>query len=226
HCLVSVIERGFAEFVSIPLNAGDFAGLTSDARSCIDKLADAVIARDALSWRGSWMRRNRFDLKSLTWHRRSSGFLHFHQKTFELWCVSVRIDSCWREQVRRVERRLAFILFNPAITPVDRNADLEGLLTVDHHRLYSLCDHSLGNVLIAGAGYFDLLAPSNAHLIRKLSGNFDEGLGNELHVHRIVLGPVVVMLSQPIGSANHVEALLGRTPLVQVRLELLGHWIV
>src|SRR5262249_24744678 len=100
------------------------------------------------------------------------------------------------------------------------------LLAINHHRLDSLRDHSFGNVLIAGAGYFDLLAASNAHLTRKLSRNFHERLWNALHVHRILLAPAVIALSQPVGSANPLEGLLRRSPLVQVSLVLLGNWIV
>src|ERR1051326_8752848 len=64
----------------------------------------------------------------------ASYLLHLHQKPLELRCERVRINRRRRQHIRRSQRGLAFILGDSAIAPVNRNADLLGLLPVDAHR--------------------------------------------------------------------------------------------
>src|SRR5690242_21176055 len=55
-----------------------------------------------------------------------SCLLHLHQKPLELGRVGVGIDHRGRELIGRRQRRLALVLRDPAIAPVDRNPDLVG----------------------------------------------------------------------------------------------------
>ena len=46
--------------------------------------------------------------------------------------------------------------------------------------------------------------------------DLDERLGHQLHVHGIVLGPVVIVLGQPVSRADDVEALARRADICPV----------
>src|SRR5258706_16432023 len=63
---------------------------------------------------------------------RSAGseFLDLHQEAFELGRVGVRIDRRRRQLICCIQRSLARVFRNPAIPPVNRHANLEGLLAV------------------------------------------------------------------------------------------------
>ena len=108
---------------------------------------------------------------------------------------------------------------------MNRHADLISLLAVDHHRLDAFGDHGLGDVFAASAGDFHSLAPGNSHLVGQLCRYFNERFRHQLDVHGIVLGPIVVVLSQPVRGTHHVESLFGCAQLVQVRFEFLGDGI-
>ena len=109
---------------------------------------------------------------------------------------------------------------------MDRHADLVELLAVHHHGLDALGHHRLGDVVAACAGHLHLLAAANAHLVGQFSGNLHERLRHQLHIHWIVLRPVVIVLGEAIGGADDVVAFLHRAVLVHRGLELLHHRIV
>src|SRR6185295_10950116 len=146
----------------------------------------------------------------------SLGFLEFYKKTFELWCVSIWINRGGRKRICRSQRCLPFIFRYTAITPVNGYANLISLLAVNHHWLNAFGHHRFRDVNTTGAGDFDLFASRDSHLIRELCRHFDEGLRHELDVHRIVLGPVVIMLGQAIGRADDIEAFRGCAQLIHV----------
>src|SRR5262245_39090020 len=50
--------------------------------------------------------------------------LDLHEESFEFRRISIRVNGGGRQQIRRVERGLAFVLLDAAIAPVDWNADL------------------------------------------------------------------------------------------------------
>ena len=106
------------------------------------------------------------------------------------------------------------------------NAYLKRFFAVDHHRLDAFGNHRFSDVLAAGAGDFYFLAAGNSHLVSKLRGHFDERFRHELHIHRIVLRPIVIVLSQSIGCADHVESLGRCSELIQVGFEFLRDGIV
>ena len=86
------------------------------------------------------------------------SLLHFDQESLELGRVRVGIDDRRRKQLAGCQRGLAFVFGDAAIAPVNRDADLVGLLAVDHHRLDAARHHRLGDVVAARAGHLDLLA--------------------------------------------------------------------
>ena len=92
---------------------------------------------------------------------------------------------------------------------MDRDADLIGLLAVDHHRLDALGDHGLGDV--AGCGRcvtFTFSPPLMPISSASSAGISTNGSGTSCTFIGIVLGPVVVVLGQPVRRADDVEALL------------------
>src|ERR1043166_2967846 len=153
-------------------------------------------------------------LSSLTSRPFPSSLLDLHEEALELRRVGVRVNRRRLKLVRGVERRLALVLLDAAVAPVNRDADLVSLLAVNHHRPDAPGDHRLGDVDAARARDFHFLAAGDAHLVGELPRDFDGGFGDELDVHRVVLRPVVVVLGQTVGGADDVEALVGRTQLV------------
>src|SRR5262249_34451186 len=107
-----------------------------------------------------------------------------------------------------------------AVAPVNGDSDLVGLLAVDHHRLDALGDHGFGDVFAARTTDFQLLTAANAHLVRHFRRNLNKWLRDKLHVHGVVLGPIVVVLGQAIGCADDA-VIFGVTVLVEVRFKLL-----
>ena len=66
--------------------------------------------------------------------------------------------------------------------------------------------------MAARAGHSNFLSAFELHLLREFERNFHKRLRHQLHVHGIVLGPVVIVLGQPIRRADHLEFLLGHRP--------------
>src|SRR5216683_6841459 len=201
----------------VPFDTGDLTGFATDAGGNVDVLADFFGALRALTGNRSGMGRDFLNLKCLWVTHLMPSFLcllDLHQKTFELRRVSVWIDRRGRKLINRIKRGLAFVLLDAAIAPVNGNADLIGLLAVDHHRLDALSDHSLGDILAASTADLDFLAATNSHLVGELRRNFDERLRHKLHVHGIVLSPVVIMLGETIRRADDIETLIWRAKLV------------
>src|SRR5437868_14978494 len=95
---------------------------------------------------------------SLILVRLPSSPFDLHEEAFELRRVGVRVNRRGRELVRRVERRLAFVLLDAAVAPVNRDANLVGLLAVNHHRLDAPGDHRLRDVDAARARDLHALA--------------------------------------------------------------------
>src|SRR5258705_10239880 len=98
-----------------------------------------------------------------------------HEEAFELMCVSIRIENRWRKLIGKIFRSLAFILGDAAISPVNRDADLIGLLSVDQHGLDTVRDHSFCNVLRTSAYHFYLVTAGYTSLACKLDGNLNKG---------------------------------------------------
>src|SRR5216684_1222505 len=133
-----------------------------------------------------------FWMRSVAWLIEFLRFLQLHEKALEFRCVSVGIKYRRRQQIHQRPRVLAFVLGDAPITLMNGNADLVDLLSVDHHRLEPLRDHRFCDVLPADAGDFHFFAARESHFLRHLRGYLDKWLRHQLHVHRIVLRPVVV----------------------------------
>src|SRR5688572_14372762 len=125
-----------------------------------------------------------------------SSLFKFDKESLVLRCIGVRVYRSRRQLIGRSERGLALILLDTAIAPMNWNAYLIGLLTVDYHGLNTLRDHRFGDVNATSARHLHLLTTGNTHFICQLRRNLHERLRHKLHVHRIVLGPVMVVLSQ------------------------------
>src|SRR5437879_1405489 len=101
------------------------------------------------------------------------SLLSLDEKAFELGRIRVGVNHGRREHVNGVQGRLPLVFCNPAVTPVNGNPDLIRLLAVNHHGLDTARDHSLGNVLAAGAAHFDFVTPAHPEIARQFNGNFD-----------------------------------------------------
>src|SRR6516162_7280055 len=75
------------------------------------------------------------------------GFLQLDEEALELRRVSIGIDNRRGQQVHGGLRSSVYVLGNTQEAPVDRYANLIGLLAVHIHSLDSLRDHRLGNIL-------------------------------------------------------------------------------
>src|ERR1044072_1900044 len=146
----------------------------------------------------------------------SLGFLEFYKKTFELRCVSIWINRGGRKRICRSQRCLPFLFRYPAIAPVNGYANLISLLAVNHHRLNAFGYHRFRDINTTGTGDSDFFAARDSHLIGELRRHFDKRLGYKLHIHPIVLGPVMIMLGQPIGRADDIEAFRRCAQLIHV----------
>src|SRR5712692_842127 len=155
----------------------------------------------------------------------SLSLFDLHEEAFELRCVSVRIEDRRRELIGQVLRGLALVLGDAAIAPVNRNADLIGLLPIDHHGFDTFRYHCFRYVLPTSTRHFYPVTTCDTSLVCKLDGYLNERLWNKLNNHRVVLGPVVIVLGQPIGCANDVETLIWCAQLVVLRLHLLDYGI-
>src|SRR5262249_49107835 len=114
---------------------------------------------------------------------------------------------------------------NSAIAPVDGNPDRIDGLAVYLERSYALCDHCFGLVFTAGAGDFYHVSALNTFGLGQFMWHFHKCLWHQLHIYRIVLGPIVIVLGEPVGGANHVIALVRRAQFIDVRLKRLRHRI-
>src|SRR5436190_2186353 len=132
HRLVGVVECRLLEWHVVPFDARDLAGLAADARGDVYVLADLILPLHAGARDASGVTRNLFDLQRASGHR--SGLLDLHKEPLELRRVGVGIDDRRREKIRRRQRGPARILGNPAVAPMDRDADLIRLLPVNLHR--------------------------------------------------------------------------------------------
>src|SRR5580704_16134129 len=68
HGLVSVVENGFAKWITVPFETGDLAGFAADAGGNVDQLGDAVIARCVEAGDRTGVSGNRFDLEGTVAH--------------------------------------------------------------------------------------------------------------------------------------------------------------
>src|SRR6202521_434365 len=167
-----------------------------------------------------------FWMRSVAWLMRALRFLELHQEALEFRCVSVGIKHRRSEHIHQCLGVLAFVLDDTAIALMNGDADLVDLFAVDHHGLDALCDHRFRDVFPADARNLYLFAPAETHLLRHFGGNLDERLRDELHVHRIVFRPVVIMLGEAISRADNGVAVLRRAVFVIRRLEAFYHRIV
>src|SRR5579872_508249 len=155
-----------------------------------------------------------------------SCLFQLDEKALKFRGVCVGINHRWCEPVGDGSRVLACIFLNAAITLMDRNADLVHLFAVNRHRLNTLGDEGFCDIVASRTGDLHLVAPLDPQLPSQLDWNFDERFRNKLDIHRVIFGPVVVMLGEPVGGADDVEALVWRAILVRRRGELLDHRIV
>src|SRR5580692_414490 len=156
----------------------------------------------------------------------SSGLFHLHEEALEFRSIGIGVDHRRREQIRQRPRVLAFVLGDSPIALMNGEANRIDFLAVDHQRLDSLGDHRFRNVISTDARYFYFFAAGEAHFIGHLHRNLDKRLWYELHVHRIILRPVVIKLGQAIGRADNRVTVLGRRIFVVRRFETLHHGIV
>src|SRR5262249_7534951 len=112
-----------------------------------------------------------------------------------------------------------------AIAPVNRDADLKGFLSIDHHSFNSFSDHGLSTIHAARARYLQQFTAANSHLVGELCRHFDERLRHKLHVHGIFFRPIVVVLSQAVRGANDVVVFSGAV-FVGIGLEFLHNRII
>src|SRR5438067_4314375 len=87
--------------------------------------------------------------------------LHFHQEALELWRIWVGIGRRRRKLVDIRERSPTLVFGDAAEAAVDGDADLVGLLAVDHHRLDAARDHGFGDVMAARAGDLQFFAAAD-----------------------------------------------------------------
>src|SRR5262247_1062529 len=95
------------------------------------------------------------------------NLLQLHQEAFEFGRVGIRIEDRRRKLIREVFRSLVFVLGDAAITPVNGDADLIGLFTINHHRLYAIRDHRFRYVFRASACYFHFVTARNSPFTRE-----------------------------------------------------------
>ena len=105
-------------------------------------------------------------------------------------------------------------------------ADLEGFLALNFHGPDAPRDHGLGNVVAANTADFHFVAAANPQLVGQFDRNLNKRLRHQLYVHGIVLGPVVIMLGQPVSGADDVVFLPRGCVLVHIRLISLHDRIV
>src|SRR5579871_2176476 len=160
--------------------------------------------------------------------RISLDLLDFYQEALKLRRVRVRINYRRREVVYERAFVVRTSVINPAIAPVNRYADLVCLLALacELHPLDTSRHHGLGVVRTANAADLEFVSALDLQLVSQLSWNFYEWLRNKLHVHGIVLGPIVVVLGQAIRGADNVVALFGCAVLIHIRGEFLYHRII
>src|SRR5688572_6612602 len=121
------------------------------------------------------------------------AFSIFTRNPFDSGVQEFGSTTAGRKEVRKRLRVPARVFCDAAIPLVNWNADLIHLLAIDHHGLDSPGDHGLCDIEAPRAGYLPRLATPDPHFVSQLGWNFNERLGNELHVHRVVFRPVVVM---------------------------------
>src|SRR5438477_4689144 len=109
---------------------------------------------------------------------------------------------------------------------MDWNTNLVDLFPVNGHGLDAFGDERLGDVVAPRARHLYSVIALDAQLVRQFHRNLDEGFGNELHVHLVVLCPVVIVLGESVGGADDVEAVAGSGVLVGCGLEFFDHRIV
>ena len=110
---------------------------------------------------------------------------------------------------------------------MNRDADLERLLAIDLHRTNAAGHHRFRNVVSACARDLHFFTAANSHTIGQFSRHFDERLRHELDIHRIILGPVVIVLGKTVGGTDDVELrVTGFRIFVHIRLILFHDRIV
>ncbi len=209
HGLIAIVEGRVGEGVTVPLEASYLAGLAADASRGIDQLADLLCALHAGAGDGPRMTRDLHDLQRCLAHT-SLDLFDLHKKALELGRESVRINHRRREAIGDGPSVPRAVFLNSAIALVNGQTNLEDSLTVDRHGLDSLGDKCLRDVEAARACQLYLLATFNPKFVRQLNWNLNERFGNQFDVYRIILRPIVIVLSQSVRGADHVEPFTGR----------------
>src|ERR1700756_1320218 len=97
--------------------------------------------------------------------------LELYQEAFKLRGEGIGIDHCRRQLVGQGLGRFPFVLGNATEAPVNRNANLEGLLAIDLHGTDAAGHHRFSNVVAPDAADLHPFASPNAPPIRKLAPN-------------------------------------------------------
>src|SRR5215470_4667373 len=108
------------------------------------------------------------------------GFLELYQETLKFRGIGVWVGYGWRQPIHDRSCVLTLVFLNAAITLMNGNSDLIGLLSINDHGLDTFGDKCLGDVVIACAGDFDFVPTINPQLLSQFDGNFYERLGDEL----------------------------------------------
>src|SRR5512140_1155472 len=147
-----------------------------------------------------------------------SRLLELHEEALELRRPGVGVHRRSREEVReRADVAGAAV----GVPPVERVADLPDLLSVGLERPEAFGDHRDALDRAARGGHLPHRAVRDAEGLRERFGDLDEEPGLELVQDLRVLGPVVVVLRQPVRGADDRE-LVPRAVDVLVVLERLG----
>src|SRR6266849_9382680 len=154
------------------------------------------------------------------------GLFDLHKKALELRRECVWIYYRWREAVRDRPSVPGPVFLNSTVALVNRHANLEDSLAVNHHGLDTFRNECFRNVEASRARQLHRLAAFDAKFFSQLHWNLNERFGNQFDIHWIILCPIVIVFGQPVRCADHVEALTGGAQLVERGLQLLDDRIV
>src|SRR5579884_4306090 len=145
-------------------------------------------------------------IRSVAWLMAAPlDLFQLHQEALELRGERIGVHHRWAEQVGRVARRT--IGADAHVTPVNGDTDLVDLLAVNQHGFDALGHIRTGHIGTARAADADAFASAQPQRICQLGRDFNEWFRNQLDVHRVVLGPVMVVLGEPVSRADDVEFL-------------------
>src|ERR1700689_2793023 len=93
---------------------------------------------------------------------RSLGLFNLHEKPLGFRGVGVRVGDGGRQQICRRARVAVFIFLDAAETLINRQANLVGLLAVDHYRFHPSGHVGLGGIGATRADHVDHIRAANS----------------------------------------------------------------